>query len=525
MLLENIDGVWLPAARWGGGAMVLLVMHLLFRRLPKGDSPATPAGGGPWDRCDAVALGLLAAMALLFYMGACDVFPVPPDGYYHLRVAQNMLDTGRIPLWNTWEFAPEGRPHLYPPLYHLLLAGTAWILGGDLTAAFQVVQPMVPCLVCGAAWLLARALFGSRHALAALLLTGADACQLVMAFTATPGMLAQGFMLLMLLAFVRGRGVVAGLLGGLAFNTHLGVAPFALLGLGLYCLWERRHGRRFAVCLGVAVLLALPWYVRVIAHHDLFVHPLTTGFYGDFPAWQLPFVKMAWLHLLNLGLVLLTLHAVPHLPRRDSRYRLVFAVTAAFLPTFFSYGGRYVANTLPFWAMFAAARLTPLLKPPRRKRRLLALAALALAPTVSLVGFGTVVSPGPVPMVSAWWGPPAVAAEGLRLLGHGERLGLMPYEDLSAAAEWIRAQTDPDQIIHFPGRGYRDWAVTVGYLAHRRTSGGAWEESGPAEAVRAKVRAFALEDPRGIYIARSTRNIPRDCTVHGFGSLRVGLRD
>ena len=43
------------------------------------------------------------------------------DAYYHLSVSNAFIESGGWVGWDWWCFAPFGRPHVYPPLYHFIL--------------------------------------------------------------------------------------------------------------------------------------------------------------------------------------------------------------------------------------------------------------------------------------------------------------------------------------------------------------------------------------------------------------------
>ena len=45
------------------------------------------------------------------------------DWSYHLMIARMFVEHKTF-LWDYYEFAPIGRPHLYPPFLHLLFAAT-----------------------------------------------------------------------------------------------------------------------------------------------------------------------------------------------------------------------------------------------------------------------------------------------------------------------------------------------------------------------------------------------------------------
>jgi hypothetical protein len=57
-----------------------------------------------------------------------------------MAVAQKILERGHIPIWDDWEFAPMGRPHLYPPFLHLSIA----FFSGDPDRVVEGFSPGLP---------------------------------------------------------------------------------------------------------------------------------------------------------------------------------------------------------------------------------------------------------------------------------------------------------------------------------------------------------------------------------------------
>ena len=61
------------------------------------------------------------------------------DSYYHSRTAELIKDQGIIE-FEPWPF--QGRPHLYPPGYHLLLIVVS-LLGIGMTTAVKFTLPII----------------------------------------------------------------------------------------------------------------------------------------------------------------------------------------------------------------------------------------------------------------------------------------------------------------------------------------------------------------------------------------------
>ncbi|MCC6694334.1 MAG: hypothetical protein IT365_01770 [Candidatus Hydrogenedentes bacterium] len=472
---------------------------------------------------DRISLAILAGLAVFLWLGRNTVFPIPPDAYYHLLVARQVYETGTIPLWNTWEWAPLGRPHLYPPGYHLLLAAAAIPFRGDFLAAFRWLTPAILPFAYFTTWYLARWLFDARRAFVALLIVGMDAVLVFSAVMGTPGVLATSLISIFFVLFLSGRTIPAAVVAVLAVYTHLGIPALAFLGLLIFSLINRAHLPRLLCIALMTALAAAPWYARVFVFRDWFSHPIDLGVYGEFTPWMRSIMKFTWLQMANVFLMVAVVLAIPRIQWREKRNQLLLAFLVALLPMLFSYGGRYYIHTIHIWAIVAAALFTGFLKEPLRWKRIGALALLALCPAPALVGTGSPLRPGAYPVPSAWMLGPPVAMGALRYLDGGKALGFASFEDCAAVAERVRKETAPDQILYFTWD--RDTALTVAFLANRRVDVGAWEETMPSRLQQDLIRWYAYHDPHACYISRLGYGVPRDITEEAVGGLFLGLRD
>lgn len=216
-----------PVIRWGWGIPFLFLLWWLTRSLQQDSGEAAePDWIGkrlwfPLERLDRVSLGICAAIGVLFWIGRNSINPYPPDSIYHLLVARQIYDTGAVPMWCDWQFYPLGRPHLYPPLFHLLLAGMAWVLGGDFLAGFRLTESLALPFIFFSTWYLARWLFDARRAFVALLIVGMDYSLVFTAAMGTPSVLATSLMSLMIVFFLSGRWHAATALCVVMLYTHM----------------------------------------------------------------------------------------------------------------------------------------------------------------------------------------------------------------------------------------------------------------------------------------------------------------
>lgn len=458
--------------------------------------------GFPMETLDKVSICLLAGLALMLWLSRAQFIPRPPDGYYHITVAREILRTGCIPLWDAWELAPYGRPHLYPPGFHVLMAALSWP-SGDALRGFQAVSALLPSVALGAVWYLARWLFDARRGFLALLITGMDAPFMAMGLMAIPALLAGALLAFMLVLFLSKRPVAAAVLAALAMYMHLGMAPFVFAGLFLFALQRREYLHSFFGVLALTLLFIAPWYAHIWTYREWFGHPIDRGLWGQFSPGRAAYLKLTWMLVLNVALVMVCIRAARVIRWGESRNRLLLCLVIAFLPVWISYGGRYWANTIPYWSILGAALFAPLLANPLRLRRIAAALALALCPTAALItGFGGLAPNGVYPMISGWMIPPAAAVAGRTIIDASCEA---KWNELEELGRYIRERTQPGQIIYCLDSQSRQLAAMIGYHAERPIATAVWEEAWPDPSVERMLDWNVQHDPKGILVRRAGR--------------------
>ncbi|HRI89360.1 MAG TPA: hypothetical protein PK869_13895, partial [Candidatus Hydrogenedentes bacterium] len=345
--------------RWAWGVPVFALIWWLTRKLRQDpDEPAEPAWFGrslwfPLERLDRVSIALIAGVGVLFLIGRNSVDPIPPDSLYHLMVARRITELGHIPWWDDWQFAPLGRAHLYPPLFHLLLAGAAWVCNGDFIAAFRWVETLALPFTFFSTWYLARWMFDARRAFAALLIVGTDYSLVFTSVMGTPSVLSTSILSVLIVFFLSGRWIIATLLAVTIVYTHLGVPSIAFGALAIFSLLNRRYLPQFFALTAITLLAALPWYGRLYVFRDSFSHPLELGIYGAIPDGLLWFYKLTWLQFVSFTLLVLMIRSFRGLRWRERRTQILLAIIVASLPMLFGYGGRFYTHSIHIWAILA----------------------------------------------------------------------------------------------------------------------------------------------------------------------------
>jgi len=440
---------------------------------------------------------------------------MPPDSYYHMQVARSIVENGRIPTHDDWSFAPYGRPHLYPPLFHLLIAAVSLPFGGNIVESMLLLQAIWPLLLYFSTWYGARLLFDARRAFLAFLIVGSCPDVMDVTFRTLPSILANDFSLFMLVFFLKRRIVSASILATLGLYVHSGITPLVLVGLAIFSLTQRTYLVPFLAMLALSLLAYSPWGWHVMRHGDAFSVPGEPGKEGLLAVLLDPFTKVFWLLNVSLVVGLLATRGLKLAKWNELRNRLLATQLVAFLPMLIEYGGRFFMHTASIWGMFAAIPMVRFLDPPLSKKRIGLFLLLALSPTLLFGGLD--IDPGPpkfgplgfAPMVSAWILQPA-GVSGIREIKEGWfydyviRHHVYMYPQAKGVGAYIKARTKPDQIVY--AFGDLDTEIRIAFMADRRMRSGAWQEvRGTPEDMR-KLKEIRDKDPNGIYVTMDEAN-------------------
>ena len=204
----------------------------------------------------------LGAFASL-WLARWPAFPLVLDPYYHLMIARQIADAGGPIAYEWWEHAPVGRPHLYPPVLHILLALLLKAGVGPVTA-LRAASVVLPVGLLVSLYAASRRLAGARTARAVL----AAACtpfifhlHCAITLAATLGMIE---LVWLFVALEEGRPAAAGSLLALLGYTHLGLPGMALITVIVQAWMRGAAAWRRAAQAGWGWLLPVPWWLHVL---------------------------------------------------------------------------------------------------------------------------------------------------------------------------------------------------------------------------------------------------------------------
>jgi len=172
--------------------------------------------------------------------------PLDVDQHYHIAVARKITECGTIPEWDDWEYAPAGRPHLYPPALHLAIALIAQT-PENILWAFTILQVFVYPLALLLIWWAVRWGIGGKMAFISVLVFSIDMISFFSLLAVLPGIIITSLIPVIAMLFLGRYHKTTIALLVFSLYTHTGMGLLLLAGLFLYSLLNRDYLRFFGI--------------------------------------------------------------------------------------------------------------------------------------------------------------------------------------------------------------------------------------------------------------------------------------
>ncbi|MBU0694844.1 MAG: hypothetical protein KKC11_09320 [Candidatus Omnitrophica bacterium] len=214
------------------------------------------------SRFDIFSLGIISLISF-FSAARFDYLPQFIDGYYHLSVANAFIASGGWIGWAWWEFAPMGRPHLYPPLYHFILV---FLKSAGLSGlnSVRITEVAIVPLFFFSIWYVLRKLINDRFSFFSLLTLSSFFSFYSSVSGNIPASLSIIFGFLTWLFIKKKKIITATLFLILSFYTHAGVPWMFLLSLLFLALSNREYRR-----LSLKIILTTLTFASPLLYHQV----------------------------------------------------------------------------------------------------------------------------------------------------------------------------------------------------------------------------------------------------------------
>ena len=186
------------------------------------------------------------------------------DIYYHISTAWGFIRAGGYSSWDFWQFAPVGRPHIYPPLFHLALA---FLMKAGLKPVLlaKVLEAFSPVLFLVTLKYFISQNCGKRLAFFVLMMSVSSSSFYLSLINHIPATLAMIFGILTLGELLKRKFIRAAILLTLVFYTHIGLSWVFFLAVLIYALFDRRNFKYYFAVMFSALVLALPVLARQLS--------------------------------------------------------------------------------------------------------------------------------------------------------------------------------------------------------------------------------------------------------------------
>jgi len=200
---------------------------------------------------------LIILVYCLLQMMHWPILPQFMDVYYHLLTAWGFIRAGGYSGWDFWQYAPAGRIHIYPPVFHLILAlliklGINRII---LAKLFELLMPVIFLIVL---WYFIRKNYSERLAFFVMLTFSSSFPFYSSLLNHIPASLTLVFGFLALDQLVQNRILRPLAFLTLCFYTHISVSWLFALCIVLYGIFNRQYRKTGFLVFISAILLSLP---------------------------------------------------------------------------------------------------------------------------------------------------------------------------------------------------------------------------------------------------------------------------
>jgi len=189
------------------------------------------------------------------------------DGYYHLSCANAFITSGGWTGIDWWDFAPYGRPHLYPPFYHLLLSLMISLGVGGLNS-LRIAEVVIVPLFFFCLWYIFRNDISRSFSFLFLVVSSS----FFSFYSSVSGNIPASFAIIFGVLswhYLKKRKIISSALFlTLAFYTHAGIPWIFVISLVIMAIFYKEYRKASLGAVLISVIFALPF----IIHEARYIH-------------------------------------------------------------------------------------------------------------------------------------------------------------------------------------------------------------------------------------------------------------
>ncbi len=211
--------------------------------------------------CILIIIGV--AVYLVIFQNS--LLTIESDLSYHLATAQSFVREGGLTLQETWDSLPEGRPHLYPPAFHFLMAVLVYMKFAPYTVIQVVWMINLISMLALSSYAIAK-IFNWRVSFFYLLCITANVSFLRVSGATIPATMVL-FLSPFILILIKKRALYAsGLFLAVLLYTHMIFPWVVIAALIVWALFNRNYLKITLRAILVSVALYFPWLLHVASN-------------------------------------------------------------------------------------------------------------------------------------------------------------------------------------------------------------------------------------------------------------------
>ncbi len=214
---------------------------------------------------DGIAISVIAIQIILLIFNINNLPSDQKDWSYHLMIARMFVEHKSF-FWDYYEFAPLGRPNLYPPFLHFLFAcsniiGMGWIF----IQQFYGILTYLVSLIC--VFFVSRDLFGKKVGALSVVILSASYNYWWWQISIAPTSIIFALFPLAMWAVYRKKTFLSIALLSVFLWTHFS-GFLVVLAIGLFGILKRDYLKYNLKIILTSLILYIPWAIHVILNRD-----------------------------------------------------------------------------------------------------------------------------------------------------------------------------------------------------------------------------------------------------------------
>lgn len=287
---------------------------------------------------------IFLCLHLLFLLLNWSNYPTELDTPYHLLMGKMFADHNRLETWDSYEFAPDGRPHLYSPGLHILIWWIHKISALDYMDIGRLLVIIQAFLTIFFLWSIGRKFFNPAVAFYALIFFSSCTESWWWQTSVVPSSLVVMWSLPFIYLLYQKRWWPCLIILTTSLYLHYGITYLLFLIVLLFPILSASARKEYIRAIGAisagSLLLFTPWLVHMWKFRYYFTHHATST--GGLPLISSKIVSDEIILNLNNLLWLFALIGVAHClmhRKKDPKLALLLSSFVSFLIFLFLFRG------------------------------------------------------------------------------------------------------------------------------------------------------------------------------------------